>query len=109
MRDFFKPSSLLSPGAKMIQHILRRILLTPITLFAVFTIVFLIMRVAPGDPATVILGSFASEQSLQAVRKTMGLDKPLYTQYVESLGGLLRGDLGRSMITNASVAYQIKR
>jgi len=93
----------------MVQYVLQRIFLTPITLFAVFTIVFLVMRVAPGDPATVILGSFASEEALQAVRRTMGLDKPLYLQYVESLFGLLRGDLGRSMITNASVAYQIRK
>lgn len=92
----------------MIQYILRRILLTPITLFAVFTIVFLIMRVAPGDPAVVILGSYASEVALQAVRKTMGLDRPLYVQYAESLWRLLHGDLGRSMITNASVSLQIK-
>ena len=92
----------------MIQYALRRILLTPITLFAVFTIVFLIMRVAPGDPAVVILGSYASEGALQAVRKTMGLDRPLYVQYAESLWGLLRGDLGRSMITHASVSMQIK-
>ena len=92
----------------MIQYILRRILLTPITLFAVFTIVFLVMRVAPGDPAVVILGSYASEGALQAVRKTMGLDRPLYVQYAESLWRLLHGDLGRSMITNASVSLQIK-
>ena len=91
----------------MIQYVLHRILLTPITLFAVFTIVFLIMRVAPGDPAVVILGSYASEGALQAVRKTMGLDRPLYVQYAESLWGLLRGDLGRSMITHASVSHQI--
>ncbi len=93
----------------MIQYILRRILLTPITLFAVFTIVFLIMRVAPGDPAVVILGSYASEGALQAVRKTMGLDRPLYVQYGESLWRLLHGDLGRSMITNASVSLQLKK
>ncbi len=92
----------------MIQYILRRTLLTPITLFAVFTIVFLIMRVAPGDPAVVVLGSYASEGALQAVRKTMGLDRPLYIQYGECLWKVLHGDLGRSMITNASVSLQLK-
>lgn len=92
----------------MIHYIIRRILLTPVTILAVFTIVFAIMRVAPGDPAAVVLGNFASEQALQAVRETMGLNKPLYVQYLEALWGLLHGNLGRSMITNSPVSLQIK-
>jgi ABC-type dipeptide/oligopeptide/nickel transport system permease component len=91
------------------NFVFRRILLTPITLLAVFTIVFIVLRVAPGDPAAVVLGSFASEQALKAVRSSMGLDKPLYVQYFESLGNLVKGDLGRSLINNAPVAGQIKR
>ncbi len=92
----------------MIHYIIRRIFLTPVTILAVFTIVFAIMRIAPGDPAVVVLGSFASEQALQAVRETMGLNKPLYVQYLEAFWGLLRGDFGRSMITSAPVSLQIK-
>ncbi len=55
--------------------------MTPITLLAVFTIVFIVLRIAPGDPAAVVLGSFASEQALQAVRSSMGLDSKQLLTY----------------------------
>ncbi|MFC7397587.1 ABC transporter permease [Chelatococcus sp. GCM10030263] len=91
----------------MIELILRRAAnVVPICLI-VFTIVFFLMRVAPGDPAVAMLGDYASKEAVEALRTQMGLDKSLWQQYVESLTGLLRGDLGRSLSSGAPVAAQI--
>jgi ABC-type dipeptide/oligopeptide/nickel transport system permease component len=76
-------------------------------MWAVATIVFLAMRLVPSDPAIVVLGDHASEEALQAYRTEMGLNRPLVQQYWEFIGGLARGDLGRSLITNQSIADQI--
>jgi ABC-type dipeptide/oligopeptide/nickel transport system permease component len=92
----------------MARHILRRLLLAIPTLWAVFTIIFIIVRVAPGDPATAVLGDNASQQAVEALREQMGLNVPLWQQYLEFLGGLLRGDLGDSLKTGQPVWNQIK-
>ena len=76
-------------------------------MWAVATIVFLAMRVVPSDPAMVVLGDHATAESLQAFRQEMGLNRPLWSQYWEFVGGLTKGDLGRSMITNQPIADQI--
>src|SRR5690606_37918412 len=72
------------------------------------TLVFIIVRVVPGDPATAALGDYASKEAVEALRQRMGLDKPLYIQYVDFLSGLLRGDLGRSLISSQPVIDQIR-
>ena len=66
----------------MTAFILKRLGFAAITLFAVLTIVFFIVRVLPGDPALAILGDQASEAALEAMRVRLGLDVPLYQQYV---------------------------
>ena len=91
----------------MVRHILRRLLLAIPTLWAVFTVIFIIVRVAPGDPATAVLGDNASQQAVEALREQMGLNVPLWQQYLEFLGGLLRGDLGDSLKTGQPVWNQI--
>jgi len=91
----------------MARHILRRLLLAIPTLWAVFTVIFIIVRVAPGDPATAVLGDNASQQAVEALREQMGLNVPLWQQYLEFLGGLLRGDLGDSLKTGQPVWNQI--
>lgn len=78
-------------------------------LLAVLTIVFFLVRVAPGDPATAILGDYASKEAIEALREKMGLNKPLWRQYIDFLTGLARGDLGRSMISGVPVASQVAR
>lgn len=93
----------------MIGYTIRRILLSIPTLLAVLTIVFLLVRVAPGDPATAILGDYASKEAVEALRERMGLNKPLWRQYIDFLTGLARGDLGRSMISGVPVASQVGR
>ncbi len=91
----------------MFRHIVRRLLLAIPTLLAVFTVIFLIVRVAPGDPATAALGDYASKDAVDALRAQMGLNEPLWRQYLTFLGDLARGDLGRSLITRKPVWGQI--
>jgi ABC-type dipeptide/oligopeptide/nickel transport system permease component len=91
----------------MIVYAIRRILLAAPTLLAVLTLVFVIVRVLPGDPAQAALGDYASQEAVAALRAKMGLDAPLPVQYARFLGDLLRGNLGSSLITGKPVADQI--
>ncbi len=91
----------------MLRYALRRILVSIPTLLAVLTIIFFVVRVAPGDPAYAALGDYASEDAVERLRERMGLDQPLYVQYFQFLFGLLRGDLGESLITQQPVAEQV--
>lgn len=91
----------------MKAYIAKRILSAVVIMLAVATIVFFAMRVVPSDPAQVVLGEYASEDALRAFRHEMGLDRPLWQQYFDFMGNLIRGDLGRSMITNQPIAEQI--
>jgi len=88
-------------------YILKRILSALVIMWAVATIVFFAMRVVPSDPALVVLGNYATAETLKAFRHDMGLDRPLWDQYIDFVGGLVRGDLGRSMITNRPIGEQI--
>ena len=92
----------------MLTYTIRRILISIPILLAVVTIVFLLIRVAPGDPATAALGDYASKAAVEALRERMGLNDPLYVQYARFIWGLIKGDLGESLITGKSVASQIK-
>jgi ABC-type dipeptide/oligopeptide/nickel transport system permease component len=91
----------------MVRHIGRRLLLAIPTLLAVFTIIFIIVRVAPGDPAVAALGDYASAEAVAALREQMGLNEPLWKQYLTFLGDLAHGDLGRSLINQTPVIEQI--
>jgi ABC-type dipeptide/oligopeptide/nickel transport system permease component len=92
----------------MLRHIARRLLLAIPTLIAVVTIIFLVVRVIPGDTARAVLGDYASEETVQAYRNELGLDEPLWRQYVTYMGGLARGDLGDSLITRKPAWDQIR-
>lgn len=89
------------------SYLVRRVLLAIPILFAVLTLVFLLVRVAPGDPAVAALGDYASKEAVEALREKMGLNAPLHVQYFQFLAGLFRGDLGRSLINSRPVASQI--
>jgi len=91
----------------MWAYTLRRILIAVPTLIAVYTLVFLFVRVAPGDPAVAALGDYASKEAVEALREEMGLNDPLWVQYIHSLVGYLKGDLGRSLINRLPVAKQV--
>jgi len=92
----------------MFRFIVKRLLLAIPTLFAVLTIIFLLMRVVPGDPAYAVLGDYASEEAVTALREQMGIDKPIWRQYLTYMGGILRGDLGDSLITRQPAWDQIR-
>lgn len=92
----------------MLRHILRRLLLAIPTLIAVVTIIFLVVRVIPGDTARAVLGDYASEETIQAYREDMGLNEPLWVQYKDYMLGLVQGNLGDSLITRQPAWDQIK-
>ena len=91
------------------HYAIKRILLGIPTLLAMFTAIFLLVRVVPGDAATVILGDQASAASLEALRIKLGLDQPLWRQYADFLSGVLQGDLGTSLVTNRPVMTEVLR
>jgi peptide/nickel transport system permease protein len=91
----------------VLRFVARRVALTIPVLLGVATLVFLLIHIIPGDPAQAMLGEGAPEADVAALRNQLGLDRPLVEQYVEFLGGLLRGDLGTSLRTGTSVSGQI--
>jgi len=91
----------------MLQYIIKRLLLAIPILVAVVTLVFFVVRMAPGDPAQVILGDSASQESLTALRTELGLDRPILVQYGEFLFSILKGDLGNSIIRKQSINSMI--
>jgi peptide/nickel transport system permease protein/oligopeptide transport system permease protein len=92
----------------MIAYIVRRLFLAIPTLFLVSLLIFLMVRVMPGDPAQVMAGEYASRETVELIRKQLGLDRPLHVQYVDFLARLLRGDLGRSIRTNVPVIDELR-
>jgi ABC-type dipeptide/oligopeptide/nickel transport system permease component len=97
----------LHDNAPVLQYILRRFLqMIPIT-FGILTLVFSLIHLIPGDPAVQIAGENARPEDVQQVRKALGLDQPLWSQYVNYLTHVIRGDLGRSFQTNEAVTKQI--
>lgn len=93
----------------MISYTIRRILIAISTLLIVLTIVFVLVRVAPGDPAEVRLGDYASKAGVEALREEMGLNDPMWLQYVRFLKGLVHGDFGRSMLNGKPISGDLKR
>jgi len=77
------------------------------TLLAITVLVFAMLRLIPGDPATIIAGTEATPQVVAAIRKDLGLERPIPVQFALYLGDLLRGDLGRSIATRAPVAAEM--
>ncbi|MFW6204404.1 MAG: ABC transporter permease [Actinomycetota bacterium] len=87
----------------MLLQLLRRTLVFTLTLVLASIAVFAFMVVLPGDPARVALGIQATEEALAATRAEFGLDRPLVVQYLDWVGGLLRGDFGVSYVTRARI------
>jgi len=91
----------------MSQYIVRRFLqMIPIA-FGILTLVFSLIHLIPGDPARQIAGENARPEDIIAVRKALGLDQPLWTQYITYVSHVIRGDFGRSFQTNEAVSKQI--
>jgi len=87
--------------------LVRRIGLGFVTLFSVLTIVFVIVRILPGDPAMLILGDQASQEAIAALHVRLGLDQPIAVQYLQFLSHALRGDWGVSMVSGRPVLAEV--
>ncbi len=88
-------------------YVIRRLILTIPILLLVSIMVFSLLQLIPGDPATVILGQEATPEAKTALRRELGLDRPLVVQYFSWLGKVVRGDLGRSLVNRTPVIDQI--
>lgn len=91
----------------MLPFIAKRLGFAVLTLFSVLTLVFLIVRILPGDPVLVILGDQASPASVDALRQRLGLDQPMLVQYGSFLLEAFKGNLGNSMVTGRPVSEEI--
>ena len=91
----------------MISLFIRRFLLALPTLFGVLVVVFLLLYVAPGDPVQSMVGERADAATIARLRAELRLDDPLISQFAHYAGGILRGDLGRSYITNRPISQDI--
>jgi ABC-type dipeptide/oligopeptide/nickel transport system permease component len=76
---------------------LRQVAHAAIVLLNVSIVIFVLVRIVPGDPARLMLGMEASDDAIRAARTQFGFDRPLYIQYLQFVGGVLRGDLGQSV------------
>ncbi len=88
----------------MLKYIVRRLLAAIPVLIGLSIVLFAFVHLLPGDPSRAILGQHATPESIARIRANLGLDKPLWEQYVLYLGQLLHGDLGASIITGSPVA-----
>lgn len=91
----------------MTTYVARRVLLAIPTLFVMLTAIFVLVRLVPGDAASVILGDQASAASLAALRERLGLDQPVSVQYLSFIGKGLTGDLGQSLSSGRSVIQEV--
>jgi peptide/nickel transport system permease protein len=86
----------------MIGYLLRRVLAAIPVMVVVALFVFLLLRLTPGDPAAILAGDNATPEQLERIRQTLGLNEPIYVQFVSWVNQLLHGDLGVSLISRAS-------
>lgn len=91
----------------MTQYILRRLVSLIPVLLGVSIVVFALIRMIPGDPVIVMLGERARPEDVERVRAELGFDQPIYAQYIEWMGRVLRGDLGKSIINRTEVMAEL--
>jgi len=91
----------------MLSFILKRVLATVPVMGVVALIVFLLLRLSPGDPAAVIAGDYATAEQIEKIRTQLGLNQPILVQFISWLGDLARGDLGVSIFSNLPVSTLI--
>ncbi|EPX85471.1 ABC-type dipeptide/oligopeptide/nickel transport system, permease component [Rubellimicrobium thermophilum DSM 16684] len=88
-------------------YILRRLIAAVPVLLGITVIVFLVMSLIPGDPATAILGAYATPENVEKLNRDLGLDRPMVERYVIWLGNMLQGDFGRSFSRNRPVIDEV--
>jgi len=97
-----------SRSGSLPRYIVQRVLLIIPMVWVLLTMVFLLMRVAPGDPVSATVGGRLTEAAMDERRASMGLDRPLLTQYFDYLGGVLRLDLGQTITDNRPIIDIVK-
>lgn len=91
------------------RYIIRRLLQAALMILVVATLVSVFIHLIPGDPAYVILGEErATEDRVDAIREDLGLNRPIYEQYIDWLGGIVSGDMGSSLISGRPIATDLK-
>lgn len=93
----------------MLKYTAQRLLLAIPVVFGVLLIGFALLNLVPSDPATIRAGPTASADVIAQIRSEMGLDRPLWEQFLRYVGSVLRGDLGTSLVNNMSVAEELSR
>ena len=93
----------------LLRYLAARLALAPLMLWLISSLVFLLLRLAPGDPIDALLGTRAPESARAALRAQLGLDQPLLQQYGTFLGKLLHGDLGASLTNQEPVTALIRQ
>ena len=93
----------------MVKYVIKRLLQMLVMLFALSVIVFLMVRLIPGDPVTMMLGQGAGAQAIAAERARLGLDKSFLEQYLIWVTNLIHGALGTSITTHKAVLYEVSR
>ena len=93
----------------LLRYLAARLTLAPVMLWLIASLVFLLLRLAPGDPIDALLGTRAPESARAALRAQLGLDQPLLQQYGAFLGKLLHGDLGASLTNQEPVTAVIRQ
>ena len=91
----------------MIRYTLTRLALLLLGLLVASVLIFLTLRVLPGDIAQLIAGTNSTPEQIEAIRERLGLNQPLLLQYLEWIGGIFRGDLGASLLTGSSVTSEL--
>jgi ABC-type dipeptide/oligopeptide/nickel transport system permease component len=92
----------------MLMMVVKRLFIAVPSLIGVVIVTFLLTRALPGDPAAYFAGPAATKEAVEQIRVKLGLDQPLYIQFVRYVGDLARGDLGNSLTTGQPVGHEIK-
>ena len=95
-------------GEALWSYIVKRILLGILVLIGVVTITFILVRVIPSEPAASWVGPRATVEQIEQAKVELGLDKPLFVQYINYLTGLIKGDWGYSIRTKQPVIDDLK-
>ncbi|MEM7428348.1 MAG: ABC transporter permease [Pseudomonadota bacterium] len=91
----------------MLGYVIRRVLATIPVMIIVAAVVFLMLRLSPGDPASVIAGDYATAEDIVRIREQLGLNEPILVQFTKWIGALVQGDLGTSIFSNKPVTELI--
>jgi len=93
----------------MISYVIKRLLGLVLAVVGAATFAFVLLHLVPGDPATAMLGQYATQETLAELRRTLGLDRPLFIQYFEWFNNLFRGNWGKSYFLDRSVMSLVKK